>query len=153
MCIRDRYKHEVSWNALLSNNWDTPAPPPRSSVHTPLTEFVPDSKEEVVESVVSVVSEPVSHWEDPEYDEEDRIREIDEFPEITPVGSGPLGNSSSDQQKDPDMRRILILQDLEDPIITEGGEEITLTTGDIEFCPSIIADTLIAAGIAEAADL
>ena len=57
------------------------------------------------------------------------------------------------QQKDPDMRRILILQDLDDPIITEGGEEITLTTGDIEFCPSIIADTLIAAGIAEAADL
>lgn len=149
----DKYKHEVSWNALLSNNWDTPAPPPMSSVHTPLTEFVPDSKEEVVESVVSVVSEPVSHWEDPEYDEEDRIREIDEFPEISPVGSGPLGNSSSDQQKDPDMRRILILQDLEDPIITEGGEEITLTTGDIEFCPSIIADTLIAAGIAEAADL
>ena len=149
----DKYKHEVSWNALLSNNWDTPAPPPMSSVHTPLTEFVPDSKEEVVESVVSVVSEPVSHWEDPEYDEEDRIREIDEFPEITPVGSGSLGNSSSDQQKDPDMRRILILQDLEDPIITEGGEEITLTTGDIEFCPSIIADTLIAAGIAEAADL
>ena len=149
----DKYKHEVSWNALLSNNWDTPAPPPMSSVHTPLTEFVPDSKEEVVESVVSVVSEPVSHWEDPEYDEEDRIREIDEFPEITHVGSGPLGSSSSDQQKDPDMRRILILQDLEDPIITEGGEEITLTTGDIEFCPSIIADTLIAAGIAEAADL
>ena len=149
----DKYKHEVSWNALLSNNWDTPAPPPMSSVHTPLTEFVPDSKEEFVESVVSVVSEPVSHWEDPEYDEEDRIREIDEFPEISPVGSGPLGNSSSDQQKDPDMRRILILQDLEDPIITEGGEEITLTTGDIEFCPSIIADTLIAAGIAEAADL
>ena len=41
------------------------------------------------------------------------------------------------------MRRILILQDLDDPIITEGGEEMTLRTGDIEFCPSIIADTLI----------
>ncbi len=149
----DKYKHEVSWNALLSNNWDTPAPPPMSSVHTPLTEFVPDSRDEVVESVVPVAPEPVSHWEDPEYDEEDRIREIDEFPEIAPVRSGTAENSSSEQQKDSDMRRILILQDLEDPIITEGGEEITLTTGDIEFCPSIIADTLIAAGIAEAADL
>ena len=151
----DKYKHEVSWKALLSNNWDTPAPPPMSSVHTPLTEFVPDSSEVEVQedsSVPSTIdSEP--HWEDPEYDEEDRIREIDEFPEIAPSGRGSVGESVSQQQKDPDMRRILILQDLDDPIITEGGEEITLTSGDIEFCPSIIADTLIAAGIAEAADL
>ena len=69
------------------------------------------------------------------------------------MGRGFVDGSASQQQKDADMRRILILQDLDDPIITEGGEEITLTTGDIEFCPSIIADTLIAAGIAEAADL
>ncbi len=152
----DKYKHEVSWNALLSNNWDTPAPPTMSPVHTPLTEFVPDSNEEEevpVDSSVPVAIDSVAHWEDPEYDEEDRIREIDEFPEIAPLGRGSGEESVAQQQKDPDMRRILILQDLDDPIITEGGEEITLTTGDIEFCPSIIADTLIAAGIAEAADL
>ena len=151
----DKYKHEVSWKALLSNNWDSPAPPPMSSVHTPLTEFVPDSIEEEVEveSSVPATTDPVAHWEDPEYDEEDRIREIDEFPEISPMGRGSVEESVPSQQKDPDMRRILILQDLDDPIITEEGEEITLTTGDIEFCPSIIADTLIAAGIAEAADL
>ena len=151
----DKYKHEVSWKALLSNNWDSPAPPPMSSVHTPLTEFVPDSIEEEVEveSSVPVTTDPVAHWEDPEYDEEDRIREIDEFPEISPMGRGAVEESVPPQQKDPDMRRILFLQDLDDPIITEGGEEITPTTGDIEFCPSIIADNLIAAGIAEAADL
>jgi hypothetical protein len=40
-----------------------------------------------------------------------------------------------------------------EPIVTEDGSEITLTAGDIENCPSIIADTLIAAGMAEAADL
>ena len=151
----DKYRHEVSWKALLSNNWDSPAPPPMSSVHTPLTEFVPDSNKgdggEESNAPVVIDSEP--HWEDPEYDEEDRIREIDEFPEIAPLGRGFVDGSASQQQKDADMRRILILQDLDDPIITEGGEEITLTTGDIEFCPSIIADTLIAAGIAEAADL
>ena len=106
-----------------------------------------------MERSVPVTTDPVAHWEDPEYDEEDRIREIDEFPEISPMGRGSVEESVPPQQKDPDMRRILILQDLDDPIITEGGEEITLTTGDIEFCPSIIADTLIAAGIAEAADL
>ena len=151
----DKYRHEVSWKALLSNNWDSPAPPPMSSLHTPLTEFVPDSNKgdggEESNAPVVIDSEP--HWEDPEYDEEDRIREIDEFPEIAPLGRGFVDESASQHQKDADMRRILILQDLDDPIITEGGEEITLTTGDIEFCPSIIADTLIAAGIAEAADL
>ncbi len=151
----DKYRHEVSWKALLSNNWDSPAPPPMSSVHTPLTEFVPDSikGEGGEESNAPVVIDSEPHWEDPEYDEEDRIREIDEFPEIAPLGRGFVDGSAYQQQKDADMRRILILQDLDDPIITEGGEEITLTTGDIEFCPSIIADTLIAAGIAEAADL
>ena len=151
----DKYRHEVSWKALLSNNWDSPAPPPMSSVHTPLTEFVPDSNggEVAEESDAPVVIDSEPHWEDPEYDEEDRIREIDEFPEISPLGRGSVDESLSQQQKDPDMRRILILQDLDDPIITEEGEEITLTAGDIEFCPSIIADTLIAAGIAEAADL
>ncbi|DAC28328.1 MAG TPA: hypothetical protein D7H74_05810 [Candidatus Poseidoniales archaeon] len=151
----DKYRHEVSWKALLSNNWDSPAPPPMSSVHTPLTEFIPDSDggEVAEESNVTVIIDSEPNWEDPEYDEEDRIREIDEFPEIAPLGRGFVDETVSQQQKDPDMRRILILQDLDDPIITEDGEEITLTTGDIEFCPSIIADTLIAAGIAEAADL
>ena len=151
----DKYKHEVSWKALLSNNWDSPAPPPMSSVHTPLTEFIPDANEGEIaeESNVTVITDSEPNWEDPEYDEEDRIREIDEFPEIAPLGRGYVDETVSQQQKDPDMRRILIIQDLDDPIITEEGEEITLTTGDIEFCPSIIADTLIAAGIAEAADL
>ena len=120
----------------------------------PLTEFVPDSNggEVPEESDAPVVIDSVPHWEDPEYDEEDRIREIDDFRDIT-LGRGSVDESVSQQQKDPDMRRIMILQDLDDPIITEEGEEITLTTGDIEFCASIIADTLIAAGIAEAADL
>ena len=150
----DKYKHEVSWKSLLSNNWDTPAPPPMNSVHTPLTDFTPGSKEEEVneKSAVPNVSEPASHWEDPEYDEEDRIREIDEFPEIS-TGSSNSSDPPTQTRNEPEMRRILILQDLDDPIITEGGDEIALTSGDIEFCPSIIADTLIAAGIAEAADL
>ncbi len=150
----DKYKHDVSWNSLLSNNWDAPAPPPLSPVHTPLTEFIPGAVDvdEVEQS--SPVSAQVSgqHWEDPEYDEEDRIREIDDFPEISSIASLP-SELSEDISEESEMRRILILQDLDDPIITEGGEEITLKTGDIEFCPSIIADTLIAAGIAEPADI
>ena len=67
--------------------------------------------------------------------------------------ASPPSELSDDAPKESEMRRILILQDLDDPIITEEGEEITLRTGDIEFCPSIIADTLIAAGIADPADI
>lgn len=151
----DKYKHDVSWRSLLSNNWDTPAPPPLSSVHTPLTEFVPGEAVEeppIVESEGPEPQEQGSHWEDPEYDEEDRIREIDDFPEISGAVN-PHSETRGEVREEPEMRRILILQDLDDPIITENGEEITLKTGDIEFCPSIIADTLIAAGIAEAADI
>jgi hypothetical protein len=51
------------------------------------------------------------------------------------------------------LRRILILQDLAEPIITENGAEITLTAGDVESCPAPIADNLIAAGLAEPAPL
>ena len=150
----DKYKHDVSWNSLLSNNWDTPAPPPLSPVHTALTEFVPGAGDVGEIEPTPPVSVQVSDqdWEDPDYDEEDRIREIDDFPEISGVASPP-SELSDDAPKESEMRRILILQDLDDPIITEEGEEITLRTGDIEFCPSIIADTLIAAGIADPADI
>ena len=150
----DKYKHDVSWNSLLSNNWDTPAPPPLSPVHTPLTEFVPGAGDVGEIEPTPPVSVQVSDqdWEDPDYDEEDRIREIDDFPEISGVASPP-SELSDDAPKESEMRRILILQDLDDPIITEEGEEITLRSGDIEFCPSIIADTLIAAGIADPADI
>ncbi|MBT6683297.1 MAG: hypothetical protein HOB55_00360, partial [Euryarchaeota archaeon] len=49
--------------------------------------------------------------------------------------------------------RIKILKDLSDPIITEDGTEILLIAGDIESCPALIAETLIAAGLAEAAPI
>jgi hypothetical protein len=52
-----------------------------------------------------------------------------------------------------DLMRIRILQDLSDPIIAEDGSEITLVEGDVESCPSLIAETLIAAGLAVAAPI
>ena len=80
--LADKYKHDVSWNSLLSNNWDTPAPPPLSPVHTPLTEFVPGAvdMDEVEQSPPVSAQESDRHWEDPEYDEEDRIRRDRRFP-------------------------------------------------------------------------
>ena len=49
------------------------------------------------------------------------------------------------------MRRIRIIKDLNDPIISEDGTELLLNAGDIESCSALIADTLIAAGLAEPA--
>jgi len=149
----DKYKHEVSLNSLLRSSWDAPPSPPDTPSHTaPLTEFVPGA-EESNESEAKTAPQPqeTAHWEDPDYDEEDRIREMDAFPGIG-TGAAPPPEPPPAQPIS-EMRRILVLQDMTEPIVTEDGSEITLTAGDIENCPSIIADTLIAAGMAEAADL
>ena len=87
-------------------------------------------------------------------DEEDRIRQMDEFPEratgamsATSIESpNPIGNIS-------DMKRIRMLQDLVEPIIDEDGTEIQLTAGEVVNFSSLMADTLIAAGFAESAEI
>ena len=149
----DKYKHEVSLNSLLRSSWDTPPSPPDIPSHTaPLTEFVQGAdKSDAPEAKAPPQPQETSHWEDPDYDEEDRIREMDAFPGIG-TGAAPPPEPPPVQPIS-EMRRILVLQDMTEPIVTEDGSEITLTAGDIENCPSIIADTLIAAGMAEAADL
>ena len=84
----------------------------------------------------------------------DRIRQMDEFPEratgamsATSIESpNPIGNIS-------DMKRIRMLQDLVDPIIDEDGTEIQLTAGEVVNFSSLMADTLIAAGFAESAEI
>ena len=95
---------------------------------------------------------PPSTWDDPEIDEEDRIRQIDAFPDRPPGAASPEPPPEP-VSEDSGLRRILVLQDLDDPIITEDGSEITLTAGDVESCPAAIADNLIAAGMAEPAPL
>ena len=79
---------------------------------------------------------------------------MDEFPEratgamsATSIEEGsPIGNLS-------DMKRIRILQDLVDPIIDEDGTPIQLTAGEVANFSSLMADTLIAAGFAESAEI
>ena len=48
------------------------------------------------------------------------------------------------------MIRLRILKDLPEPILDESGEEIELLEGDSFNCSSLVAQTLIAAGWAEA---
>ena len=79
---------------------------------------------------------------------------MDEFPEratgamsATSIESpNTIGNIS-------DMKRIRVLQDLVDPIIDEDGTEIQLTAGEVVNFSSLMADTLIAAGFAESAEI
>jgi len=148
----EKYKHEVSWNALLRGSSVEIPSPSKAGGHEPLTEFV-EQEETVSQQTPAVDDTPdSSNWEDPEFDEEDRIRQIDAFPGRATGAASPAPPPEPTPEES-GLRRILILQDLTEPIITENGSEITLTAGDVESCPAPIADNLIAAGLAEPAPL
>jgi hypothetical protein len=148
----EKYKHEVSWNALLRGSSIEIPSSPKVGGHEPLTEFV-EQEETVTQPTPAEDKAPASsNWEDPEFDEEDRIRQIDAFPDRA-TGAVSPAPPSEPAPEESELRRILILQDLAEPIITENGSEITLTAGDVESCPAPIADNLIAAGLAEPAPL
>ena len=51
------------------------------------------------------------------------------------------------------MMRLRILRDMPEPIVDESGEDIELLEGDSFNCGSLMAQTLIAAGWAEAITL
>ena len=78
---------------------------------------------------------------------------MDEFPEhaASPSESRTLDEQTNEEVSE--LLRIRILKDVEDPILMTDGTEVVLTEGDIETCPSMIAEILIAAGLAEAAPI
>ena len=148
----ERYKKDVSWDGMLHGG--KPETINKSSLggNAALTEY--NESEEESEQKISAPSPPQEMWNEPELDEEDRIRQMDEFPEratgamsATSIESpNTIGNLS-------DMKRIRMLQDLVDPIIDEDGTEIQLTAGEVANFSSLMADTLIAAGFAESAEI
>ena len=153
----DKYKHDVAWKELVngSNGGATSALPPAPSPDTSLSEFTDTPSEQEIQPPPSApVTDLNETWDDPEFDEEDRIRAMDEFPD-RPTGADPHPPEeiSVAETIGRDLMRIRILQDLSDPIIAEDGSEITLVEGDVESCPSLIAETLIAAGLAVAAPI
>ncbi|MFL2493777.1 MAG: hypothetical protein ACJ0HH_03365 [Candidatus Thalassarchaeum sp.] len=148
----EKYKHEVSWNALQHGSSIESTSVPTASGHSPLTEFSESPEEDSV-ATVPVPEQPAStvDWDDPDMDEEDRIRQIDAFPDRATGAASPP--SPPAPTEDDGLMRILILKDLDDPIISADGSEMVLTAGDVESCSSLIAETLIAAGLAEPAPL
>tara|TARA_Y100001968_G_C19397872_1_gene739338 strand:- start:850 stop:1722 length:873 start_codon:yes stop_codon:yes gene_type:complete len=148
--LSEKYKASTSWSSMLGSS-EVEGGQMVSDVSDTLRDFTgeedqgPDPKTEA-----KVVEE---HWEEPDFDEEDRIREMEAFPEHA---SSPAESRSSEKESEdpsPDLLRIRILQDVEDPILMDDGSEILLTKGDIESCPSMVAEILISAGLAEAAPI
>ena len=149
----EKYKKDVSWDGMLHGGKPEIMNKSNLGGNAILTEFN-DSEEVETKQTISAPVSPQEIWNEPELDEEDRIRQMDGFPEratgamsATSIESpNPVGNLS-------EMKRIRMLQDLLDPIIDEDGTEIQLTAGEVVNFSSLMADTLIAAGFAESAEI
>jgi len=157
----EQYKQNVSWKVfqqgVLSSERPNIATP---ACNAQLDAFVDGPGGLTGEAPPSVDEAPLSAgeevWQDPDFDDEDRVALIEGFPEISEnmpveileaeVEAEPLSESTS-------LVRILILQNLPEPLIDEDGEDIELFEGDVHHCASLFAETLIAAGFAAAAPL
>jgi len=143
----EKYKKQVSWTSLLGIVDKKVEKNMISEMHKPLNEFTEsNSQEENIRTVVTKASDEL--WEEPEFDEEDRIREIEAFPEFANSEAESSSKSEILELKD-DLVTIKILKDISDPILTADGTEINFERGDVGTISSLIAETLIAAGIAE----
>ncbi|MDG1534085.1 MAG: hypothetical protein P8Q35_06575 [Candidatus Thalassarchaeaceae archaeon] len=157
----EKYKHDVSWRTLVNgNNGNGKNIIPQPGPHEPLTAFTSQQNDSenpltLEKTQTAPLSEEIeTSWDSANFDEEDRIREMDAFPNRA-TGEEPVPpiQVTASEAIGRDLIRIRILQDLSDPIIAEDGSEITLVEGDVESCPSLIAETLIAAGLAVAAPI
>ena len=146
--LAEKYKVSTSWSSMLGSAEVEPVAVVDEVIET-LEDFSgADDKD--APATTPPLPRQESEWEEPDFDEEDRIREMDEFPEhaASPSESRTLEEEVSEETSD--LLRIRVLKDVEDPILMADGTEVVLTEGDIENCSSIVAEILIAAGLAEA---
>ena len=144
--LTEMYKASTSWSNMLGYSESV-------GVVTEVSETLRDYSDDNHESSTKRFAPMEEEWEEPDFDEEDRIREMNDYPEHA---SSPSESGSVEEQpsEEPDnLLRIKVLKDVEDPILMADGTEVVLTQGDIETCPSLIAEILIAAGLAEAAPI
>ena len=145
--LTEIYKASTSWSNMLGHTQSI-------GVVTAVSETLRDySDDQEQESVANRVALKEERWEEPDYDEEDRIREIDGYPEHASSPSESRSMEEQTSEKSGNLLRIKVLKDVEDPILMADGSEVVLTKGDIETCPSLIAEVLIEAGLAESAPI
>jgi len=149
--LAEKYKIATSWSSMLGSAESESVAVVKEVVET-LEDFS-EGGDEDVPATTNTISRQEPEWEEPDFDEEDRIREMDEFPEhaASPSESRTLDEEVTEET--PELLRIRVLKDVEDPILMADGSEVALTEGDVENCPSIVAEILIAAGLAEAAPI
>jgi len=145
--LSEKYKISTSWSTMLGSS-ESDVGREGGGVRETLVEFTRETVD--VKPQVAPTSEE-AYWEEPDFDEEDRIRDMDVFPDH--AGSTAESRSREDEPEEDSggLVRIKVLKEIEDPILMEDGSEIMLEVGDVEFCQPMIAEILISAGFAEAA--
>lgn len=159
----EQYKQNISWSTLQQGELLASRPEPVTPAgNAQLDDFI-DAPEGLTGTAPPPVAAPELSdeeriWMDPDLDEEDRIALVEGFPEVSehfeaePFDAGPP-EPEAETEVETGLFRIRILQDLPEPLIDPSGEEIELFEGDVHQCAAVFAETLIAAGFAEAAPL
>ena len=139
----DRFRNQASWDVLMGIEESGG----EEAIGVPeLNRFENEKELDGLAPLPEPTAEKEVEWNDPEMDEEDRIRTIDDgYPEAPP---NPIP-----QDIKPDLVRIRIIEDSDDPIIDEEGNEIRIIEGDFHLCSMTMSETLISIGLAELADV
>ena len=149
--LAEKYKVSTSWSSMLGSSEAEPVAVVNEAIET-LEDFSGEADKDVPATTPPLPRQE-SEWEEPDFDEEDRIREMDEFPEHAASPSESRTLEEEVEEEASELLRIRVLKDVEDPIMMADGSEVVLTEGDIENCPSLLAEILIAAGLAEVAPI
>jgi len=150
--LAEKYKVSTSWSSMLGSTEAEPVSVVNEVIET-LEDFSAGDDKDAPATTPPPLSRQEPEWEEPDFDEEDRIREMDEFPEHAASPSESRTLEEEVEEGASELLRIRVLKDVEDPIMMADGSEVVLTEGDIENCPSLLAEILIAAGLAEVAPI
>ena len=139
----DRFRAQTSWDVLMGIEESSG----EEAVGVPdLNRFEDEEELDGLAPFPEPSPEEEVEWDDPEMDEEDRIRTIDDgYPEA------PLNPASQDVKHD--LVKIRIIEDSDDPIINEDGDEIRIVEGEFHLCSQTMSETLISIGLAELAEV
>ena len=139
----DRFRAQTSWDVLMGIEESSG----EEAVGVPdLNRFEDEEELDGLAPFPKPSPEEEVEWDDPEMDEEDRIRTIDDgYPEA------PLNPASQDVKHD--LVKIRIIEDSDDPIINEDGDEIRIVEGEFHLCSQTMSETLISIGLAELAEV
>jgi hypothetical protein len=150
--LAEKYKVSTSWSSMIGSTEAEPVSVVNEVIET-LEDFSAGDDKDAPATTPPPLSRQETEWEEPDFDEEDRIREMDEFPEHAASPSESRTLEEEVEEEASELLRIRVLKDVEDPIMMADGSEVVLTEGDIENCPSLLAEILIAAGLAEVAPI